>query len=595
MDPKKKYDYEGQNTLTDTASVVTIYAKTPYDVGGAQLSPKDKHGTKLISGGMSISDYTETAQNAQNGEEPEAFHIHYCMADKFYKAYMINGYDGDTIDIDMEQAEIVTGEDADSLDVEVYAKEKGCKVSISDKRNKKTVSLKNKKKTEGSPFNDFIVYIIKKQTTDAVSLNASAHQNMATGTIAKEYNQNHGLIVICTAATVFLHTPPKIYCSDEATAEEKEALLAQATKVYQSVFYEPIWVERPVCDESYLTYTSTSTIKKLNRLCEFVLGRRNNLGYDGIADVKGRYVILMYENMGDFYAKSKTDEETDKRQEAERQAKFTLSDEFNFANFDSVYSNSGVCMGFARVAAEVYNNGQIQQPRGEIKDAQHFTSLTVDGTLSYDVSQSDSYKTFYDRFLNDYNTSLNPFDEEEDEVIKMLTYYWADGNTRMYSENDWTSFFIDPQKGRYVSWDTIDKATGYIDAHKALICGLSIGNIKSGAHAINLVGYRKYGEATLTRGSQDLKIKEVVVFDTYDSNNPQAIGSLYCYKCELSDSNSIVLYEYMPVAGYEMPDDYRSQFLYRDTDYIVDDEETMIMFCIINEDMESLNVKQWYR
>lgn len=596
LELNEKYDYEGDPTCSDEEGFVTLYAKTPFDVGNAKPSSKDPVGTPSWSStGMSVRDYTEEAKRAD--EEQEAFHIHYCLADKFYKAFMIHSYDGEKIEIDLGSIAKSIDKDVDELDIEAYAKQPDCKLSLKSKGKKRIVSIKRDKYTEGSPFNAYIVYVVEKDSAQKASLNSSAN-SLANiiGSKIDEYDENHGLILICTPATVFLHTPPKIYCSEDATDSEKAALIEQGTKVYQSVFYEPIWVQRPVCDESNLTYTSSSTIKTINNICDLVLGKKNNISTTGSADVKGRYTILMYENMGDFYEQSKIDKENKSRERAERYSAFSLSDEFNFANFDSIYSNSGVCLGFARVAAEVYNDDCVQQPFGKMTDKDHFTDYAENKTIDYNITQLDDCETFFDRFINDYDTSLNPLKENENEVIKMLTYYWAEGNTKMYDkDNDWQSYFIDAQKGHYVSWETVERAVEQIRNHKALICGLSIGNCASGAHAINLVGYKQYGSSTITKDGFDLDIEDCVIFDTYDSNNPQTIGSLYCYKCRLADGNCIVLYEYSPVAGYETPDDYRSQFLCLESDNITPDEDQMIMFCILDETMKSLTVRQWYK
>ncbi len=447
MDVNKKYEYEGVTSISDENNVVTLHAKTPYDLGESQLSEKDTRGARIKTDGMTVSDCTETAKASVAGEKV-LFNMHPCLSDTFYKAYIVSGYDGDTIDIDLEAVAQELKMEAKDLDIEAYAKQLDHKISVKKSKGERKVKIDRESSTEGSLFNSFIIYIVdnadktifeakKDNSLDSASTSVDVQTETEYGT----YNINHGMIVICTPLTVFFQTRPTIYCSEDATEEEKALLIEQATKVYQSAAYAPSNKKQPVCDETHLTYTTTENIKRRYTICEMLLGRKNNLGYEGQADKKDRLVFWMYENLGDFYYQAKEDkmieeakkaaeakiaEEAKKAKEEEKKeqmrileelnARFDLGDEYTFANFNSPYTDMGVCMGIALTTAEVYNNGRIMQLYGDrtieidSKD-ESGNDIIKQIPVSYNITDVKKYVTFYNRHLNDYadhKDYLNP-------------------------------------------------------------------------------------------------------------------------------------------------------------------------------------------
>ncbi len=599
MDPLQYIEYEGDSVITDDSGFISIYAKTPYDIGGIDdpscLSPRSK--------GAVIYDCTTEVSDEMKGNG--GIHVHYCISDCIYKAYKVSGYDGDTIDIDIGAISDTIGRNPKELDVEAYAKQTGAKIKKSRNANTISLHITEENHEEGSPFNIYEIYIVDSMSIKAANAVKSGGEiltDVKTGITSKEYNENAGLIVISTAATAFLKLPPKIFCAEDATEEERTILLNEATRLYQSVFYQPIWVERPVCDESYLTYVSRRKIEYFNELCYKLLGQRNNVHYLGTADPKDRLLWLGFENYGDFYNDQILAMEEEALAEQKRQSEeeaFFFKDEFGFDNFTSPYTGGGVCMGMARVAAEVFNDGSVLTSAAQMHSERDFVAEKgheVQFNLN-DERCGEWTKTFFDRYIADYEygKELKTEDADEDEVIKMLSWYWADGNQRMNSNNDMSKTYLNRARGAVLDWETVEKAVEELDNGKVLLCGLNINNRSNKGHIINLVSYSRIDDSYLSRNDMGLEIDGGIRFRVYDSNFSNNFGYLSCYKYTYPDGGSIMLYEYdAPKSGGEKPQNYGSQFLCNGDimeAQAMDNGFPEIFFIIMTEDCNMLNVQ----
>ncbi len=594
MNPTEKYDYDGDPTIRNENGSITLYAKTPFDLGNVeantdlQLRPKSK--------GAKVFDHTETAKNEL--EDQASFHIHYCSEDEFYKAYVITGYDGDKIRIDLDMIAREVGERPEALDVEIYAKQADKKIDIDRKKNVVIADIDGDA-IEGSPFNAYEIYVTKPDTDPMFNTVASDDAAFGVKNEKKDkktqFNDNHALIVVSPFLTAFLNVRPKVYCSEDITEAEKELILTQATKVYRSLFFEPVWVERPICDESYITYTTSSNIQGTRSLFKAVLSKDSILRPDGNADpYKDKIMLIEYQTFSDFYdsIEQEVEDYVKKKEERKNTKSFTAMDEFNFNNFNSPYTGSGVCMGMARVTAEVFNDNTVSHPRGQMTNPKLFDSKILAGsTLNYDITQYPGCATFNDRYLDDYQTTLSQFDKEDAAVMQMLTWYWADGNEKISENPDSRNGWIDPNRGRYISWDTVEKAKYFLNRNQILIATMFINNNPEKAHAVNIVGYTNIDTDQAIIGKYGLNIEEAVRFMIYDSNFNQNIGYLTCYKYNGGQGNSIVLYEYdAPRTGGEKQEDYTSQYMGFETDYFNNEDEHAMYFMIATEEMKILNV-----
>lgn len=589
MDIFEKYDYTGDPTIKDKDNIITLYAKTPYDLG--EIEPDATMQTRPRSTGARAFDCTETAKDELVNQN--SFHIHYCLSDDFYRAYMITGYDGDKIDIDLNKVAQATGKRASSLDIEIYGKR--TEKTFKTKRNDDviTVAIGGEETTEGSPFNAYEVYVVDNKRSVLFNAIKGASSLDDTETKKKEFNKDHGLIVISPLVSAFTKTPPKVYCSEDITDEEKKIVLDQATKVYRSVYVAPIWVQRPICDETYITYMSTDRLKRLSAMCEIILGKRNKIPPNGDADPYQDHVMpIAYQNLGDFFTMAKQEAEDIEKAEQEENKKFTLMDEFSFDNFTSVYTGAGVCTGMSRVTAEVYNNGAVRNPMESMQNNTYFPENILPGSvLSYDITPYEECKTFSDRYIDDYSTTLNRTYADEDAVMRMITWYWADGNNKINEDPDSQAAYIDPNRGRFISWDTIEKAMYFINRDQILLCGVFINNNPNGAHFMNLVDYTKLNITDIHIDDYALNIEDAVRFVVYDSNFSQNFGYLTCYKYKAAEDKYMVLYEYdAPRSGGEKVENYTAQYLGFENDYFEDEDDHGICLLIATDELKVLNV-----
>jgi len=595
MDPHEAYEYDGDPTICDEDCNVFLYAKTPYDIGNITVS--DNRLTP-VSTGAQVYDCTQEA--LEGVKEDGGLHIHYCISDRFYKAYKVIGYDGDRIDVNLERISEELGLDPKNLDLEAYARKQDVKITKSREADTVTLTISDQNHTDGSPFNAYEIYVVDTMKVKADNATAKVVQDDISkgGLRAISYGDDAGLIIVSTAATVFFLTPPRIYCAKDATEQEKSILLNEATRVYQSIYYRPIYEKRPVCDESYLTYVSRSKISLYNEICHSLLGQRNNIHFLGTADPKDRMLWLGFECFDDFkdeVATAMLDEEV----EASRKDRFFFRDEFGFDNFTSPYTGRGLCMGMSRVAAEVYNDETVRNPADHIQ-----SGLILDkygNEINYNIEDGECIEwtqTFLDKYISDYEfgKELNTEARDEDEVIKMLTWYWADGNERLNTLENMPHMIIQSATNQLLSWETVERAVERLDQDEVLLCGININNKEKRGHIINLVDYVRLGDRCVYHDNMKLNIDDAVRFMVYDCNFHNNFGFLTCYKYTYPNGKSILLYEYeAPKSGGERRKNYGSQYLGDASDLmylrsVEEDGEHEVFFVIATEDLEVLNV-----
>lgn len=562
VDPLTYVEYDGDKEIHDDDEIFTLYMLTPHDFEASVVD---------------ITDYMK--ENAEHEQTPEAF----------YKAYRVCAYDNDHFDVDLNKAAELIGLDAKDLDIEAFASRFN---EVAYKRSKNVVTATFK---DVQPFDSGIgmkgydVFIIDKQSfmekTKQLMNNATGKFDMSDDEDA-EYKSRYSGLIFCNAIfTCFFTSEPEVYCSYDATQEEHDALVEMANKLYASVFFQPIDVPRPKINEKNIVYCTPEEIERRTRLYEYFLGKTHIS-----TETLDRETLMVFQYcpatayMPIYQAKQ---EELRKQNE-----KFCTDDEFSFSNFDTdllADAVGGVCAGMARITAEVYNSGAVQTPEGSYTADVLFGDRYVTREVKYNINNIEEMNTFFDRYLKDYREYDGDFDamdtdalaHDEFEFWKMVAVYWRKTNEEQNDAVAYEDIVLANKPGFVLSWETAELATRYLDNHQILLCTLNINNIYNQGHEVNLVSYTR-----TERELQDGNKYETVVFDVYDSNYPQGLLQMECYKVPTTNGKYAMLFNFN---GNN--ENYFSSFMGENTEIGDEEGSLCIKFAIFNDRCQCLNVK----
>ena len=214
-------------------------------------------------------------------------------------------------------------------------------------------------------------------------------------------------------------------------------------------------------------------------------------------------------------------------------------DEFPFTNFGSYINGGGNCAGITHFVCQLYNDGKVQT-KGSYE-------IGVDGNeVSWDISKDEENSTLLDAGIFDYKDAgfvgndgmlKDELSASEDEFVKMIGCYWAEGNEHA---NLGEHILED---GEYDDYKLVKKMMKQLDKGKVLDMYFKFAD-GHGGHAVNVYGYEKDGDD--------------VRFYIYDSNFPQderdgydlGEGCVFITRRE-GDGESADTFEYMyqPVEG----------------------------------------------
>ncbi|MCR5331972.1 MAG: hypothetical protein K6E62_12425 [Lachnospiraceae bacterium] len=555
---------------------------------------------------------------------------------QFYYAYKICNFDGDRIDVDLNEFASRLGMNAKDLDVEAHALHNN---PYRKKRSGNTVTVTFQ---DVEPFDSGIgmkgydLFIVKKKgLTDKISFLSSIKN-----TIDQWYEQNvgnrlahrdsFGMVFIETFTFHCMNASPRtrfgkdlveggkniepekrvsVSCVEGATEEEQQYALYAGEYLYYLVYGEPIQLNknrdlkiesREDYDEFLSGNGESGWFLKWGLPLNAVRFLDLNLLY-GKMPAKYPWFCFLWTSNG-FYNSPGLREYIAQRNAIfkSNSPDFSIDDELCFSNFDTEYlvditeegrqKSGGVCAGIAQITAEVYNHGAVRFPSGEYSAEIRDKGEYVMQTLDYDITQYPELNTFLDCYISDYREyrgghmeyeHVEDLKPDENEFLKMVTCYWRMVND-VYSKNvDYTDTLLMNRDGFLLDWETVENATRYLDDHQILICCMNINNIYDHGHAVNLVGYERSTE-TLCDGYE----YESVIFDVYDSNLPKCLMKLKCYRMPAWDGHDAMLYEYN--MGN---DDYHSSFML--DQYTIGESEgsKCIRFVIFNDQGQCLNIK----
>lgn len=215
-------------------------------------------------------------------------------------------------------------------------------------------------------------------------------------------------------------------------------------------------------------------------------------------------------------------------------------DELPFSNFASEYSEDGNCVGIAHLTSYLYNNKTFPSSGSYIVDnevVQWNLTINNENQTLLDEGLSD-YKN--NQFVQDYKLPNN-LSEGEQEFVKMIGCYWAEGNNRI-SLND----YILKTKKTY-DCSLVKKMEKYIDDGKIIDVYLLFDNGMK--HAVNIYDYY------YDNGS--------IYFKVYDNNFPLSsiiadknVFDSFVLRVNINyDSSNLpksFTYQYMPITSDPM-------------------------------------------
>lgn len=575
LDINTYYEYEGESKFNPKdVPIFTLDAVTPLDFYA-----------KVIDSTGNLDDYMEYESSRK---------IDYS---KVQKIYTITNYSNNVFEIDLSEL--------NDKDVDIKVFENMCDTPISDTKVKTNgdvaiVTLKNAMQ----PKNNYMVFIsngVKEKLGIISTFNDYVEEKFEEYELENEevlrlYDAySKSIIISYPIYTCLTGTPPTVLISKTATEEEFADTLKMANILYEE--------SRPLL--GFYVDKRTVTKKDCTMVTEGEIMRRFLLNYYTwgpeyvyFGVMPDRLFLHCYSPYGAYADDLHEQQEIIK----ENNRKFIASDRFCFENFRTNFymDNHGNCAGFALIVARVHDKEGLDSLSGSY----YSTAFNCEVSYEMDINAEEN-QTLLDRYLSDYKSGrfggiralkskdsneykeLPNFDnmeitDDEYEFTKMMSAYWAEYNDNLMKYDVAITGFLSNKHHMYLDWKTIENMKSALDSKKTLIWGFNINNKYLNGHAVNLTGYREYGEG----------IDKTVIFDVYDNNYPDLTFELKCKKIVSSLGHES--FEYIYETNYG--DKYTSSFDFNDNtqikgirdDYVEGD--VLHTFYVFDSELNNLNV-----
>ena len=187
---------------------------------------------------------------------------------------------------------------------------------------------------------------------------------------------------------------------------------------------------------------------------------------------------------------------------------------FNFSNLSTAVSAGGVCLGFAHVTTNMFNEGKLAKSIESRYDLSNSAYNTIWNKQLYSYQATSDLATYADDvFNNEPLLNSSSMEKPDAEVVKTIEYYWEKINSkiRIKEFSWWWNSSGDEPKTTYLNSNTVENLVSKFKSGK--IVSVIMLKWNHGGHAIN--AYKIV---------EDQDDEDILYLKAYDNNFPADMG-----------------------------------------------------------------------
>lgn len=179
---------------------------------------------------------------------------------------------------------------------------------------------------------------------------------------------------------------------------------------------------------------------------------------------------------------------------------------FNFSNLSTAVSNGGVCMGFAHVTTNMYNEGNLPKSIKEKYDLSDSAYDMIWNKQLYSYQATSDLATYADDILkNEPILDSSNMKEPDAEIVKILDYYWDKTNEKIRFKKFSWAWNNAGENQTYIKAETIDSLVEEFKSGK-IVSVMLLGDSQHAINAYKIV--------------EDQDDEDILYLKAYDNNFP---------------------------------------------------------------------------